>query len=48
MAIAMTVGATKIQILQENSLASLTAQESSETQVEQGQEPVADQESCTA
>ncbi len=48
MTVAMTVGATKIQILQETSLASISEMGSSETPVKQGEEPPADQEICTA
>ena len=43
-AIAMTVGATKIQILQEKALASLPGGSSSETIIQE--ENVVDQEAC--
>ena len=48
MTVAMTIGATKIQILHENSLASISVQKSSEAQVEQEEVSTADQEACTA
>ena len=47
MTVAMTIGATKIQILQENSIAGMSVQKSSEAQVEQGETSTADQEACT-
>ena len=47
MAISMSVGATRIQILQENSLASLAKGEFTETQLEQEGESTAAQETCS-
>lgn len=47
MAVAMTIGATKIQILQENSIASISVKKSSEAQDEKGEASTADQEACT-
>jgi hypothetical protein len=44
MAIAMTVGATKIKILQENALASLPGKKPEETKI--GNEEKSGQESC--
>jgi len=45
MAIAMTVGATKIKVLQENALASITEKKSEETKT--GNEEKSGQESCS-
>jgi hypothetical protein len=48
MAIAMTVGATKIQILQENALASLPATNSSRNQPAEKEGAIGEQEVCSA
>jgi hypothetical protein len=47
MAIAMTVGATKIQILQENALASLPQKKSSETETEDKDKPAGEPQVCS-
>lgn len=47
MAIAMTVGATKIQILQENALASVPQKKSSEDKTEVEVKPTGEQEVCS-
>jgi hypothetical protein len=48
MTIAMTVGATKIQILQGTSSSGISKKESSEIPVKQGEKHSANQEACTA
>ena len=48
MAIAMTVGATKIQVLQKGALASMRGSESSETHTEEKEEQPGEQEACSA
>jgi hypothetical protein len=47
MVIAMTVGATKIQIIQEKALASLPQSRSADTQLQHEEENRADQEACS-
>ena len=47
MALAMTVGATKIRVLQEKVMSSLSGTKPSETQIEHSEETTVDQEVCT-
>ena len=47
MAIAMTVGATKIQILQESALASLPQKKSSETETEDKDKQAGEPQVCS-
>ena len=48
MAIAMTVGATKIQMLQENALASLTKERSPQSKETGGADILPESEMCSA